>query len=58
MRWVESMMAGKRGDGNDHNISPQAGDFVTKVNTNLLIAFAKGPAREHYPPAKDNMHTV
>ena len=55
MRWVESMMAGHRGDGNDHNISPAAGDFVTKVNTTLLLGFAKGPAREHYPPAKDNL---
>jgi hypothetical protein len=55
MRWVESMMAGHRGDGDDHNISATAADFVTKVNTNLLLAFAKGPAREHYPPAKDNL---
>jgi hypothetical protein len=58
MRWVESMMAGHRGDGNDHNISKTAGDFVTTVNTNLLRAFARGSAREHYPPAKDNLHTV
>ncbi len=54
MRWVESMMAGHRGDGNDHDISPAAGRFVTQVNTNLLRAFSRGPAREHYPPAADN----
>jgi hypothetical protein len=58
MRWVESMMAGKRGDGNDHNIPPSGGDFVTKVNTNLLLAFARGPAREHYPAADDNLDSV
>ena len=49
MRWVESMMAGRRGDGADHHISAAAGRFVTRVNTNLLLAFARGPAREHYP---------
>ena len=55
MRWVESMMAGRRGDGDDHHISAAAGRFVTRVNTNLLLAFARGPAREHYPPARDNL---
>jgi N,N-dimethylformamidase beta subunit-like protein len=55
MRWVESMMAGHRGDGRDHDISPAAGRFVTRVNTNLLRAFARGPAREHYPPPRDNL---
>jgi hypothetical protein len=58
MRWVESMMAGHRGDGADHHISPAAGRFVTRVNTNLLLAFARGPAREHYPPARDNLGTL
>jgi hypothetical protein len=51
-------MARHRGDGNDHNISPAAGDFVTKVSSTLLRAFAKGPAREHYPSAKDNLDTL
>ena len=54
MRWVESMMAGHRGDGNDHDITPAAARFVTRVNTNLLRAFSRGPAREHCPPAADN----
>ena len=58
MRWVESMMAGRRGDGDDHHISAAAGRFVTRVNTNLLLAFARGPAREHYPPARDNLGTL
>jgi hypothetical protein len=58
MRWVESMMAGHRGDGADHQISPAAGRFVTRVNTNLLLAFARGPAREHHPPARDNLGTL
>jgi hypothetical protein len=58
MRWVESMMAGHRGDGDDHYISPAAGDFVSKVNTNLLLAFAKGPARESYPAAQDNLDAI
>jgi hypothetical protein len=55
MRWVESMMAGLRGDGNDHHVSAAAGRFVTRVNTNLLTGFARGPAREHHPPARDNL---
>jgi hypothetical protein len=58
MRWVESMMAGHRGDGPDHNISPATGQFVTHVNTNLLLGFARGPAREHYPAAKDNLEAL
>lgn len=58
MRWVESMMAGRRGDGADHHISAAAGRFVTRVNTNLLLAFARGPAREHYPSARDNLGTL
>ncbi len=55
MRWVESMMAGHGGDGDDHHISAAAARFVTQVNTNLLLGFARGPAREHYPPARDNL---
>jgi len=55
MRWVESMMAGRGGDGTDHHIPAAAGRFVTQVNTNLLLGFARGPAREHYPPAQDNL---
>ncbi|HEX5301484.1 MAG TPA: N,N-dimethylformamidase beta subunit family domain-containing protein [Streptosporangiaceae bacterium] len=55
MRWVESMMAGRGGDGTDHHIPAAAGRFVTRVNTNLLLGFASGPAREHYPPAQDNV---
>ena len=58
MRWVESMMAGHRGDGDDHHISAAAGRFVTRVNTNLLLGFARGPARELYPPAHDNLSTL
>ena len=55
MRWVESMMAGHRGDGDDHHISAATGSFVTRVNTNLLLGFARGPAREHFPAARDNL---
>jgi hypothetical protein len=58
MRWVESMMAGRGGDGTDHRISAAAGRFVTRVNTNLLLAFARGPAREFHPPARDNLSTL
>jgi hypothetical protein len=58
MRWVESMMAGRRGDGTDHHIAAAAGRFVTHVNTNLLLGFARGPAREFYPPAQDNLSTL
>ena len=35
--------------------SGAAGRFVTRVSTNLLRAFARGPARGHYPPAQDNL---
>jgi hypothetical protein len=55
MRWVESMMAGRGGDGTDHGIPAAAGRFVTQVNTNLLLGFARGPARERYPAAQDNV---
>jgi hypothetical protein len=55
MRWVESMMAGHGGDGTDHRIPAAAGRFVTRVNTNLLLGFSRGPAREHHPPARDNL---
>ena len=58
MRWVESMMAGRRGDGADHHISAAAGRFATRVNTNLLLGFARGPAHEFYPPAQDNLSTL
>ena len=58
MRWVESMMAGHRGDGDDHYISASAGRFVTRVNTNLLLGFARGPAREFHPAAQDNLSTL
>ena len=58
MRWVESMMAGHRGDGDDHHITAAAGRFVTRVNTNLLLGFARGPASELYPPAHDNLSTL
>jgi hypothetical protein len=58
MRWVESMMAGRGGDGTGHRISAAAGRFVTRVNTNLLLAFARGPAREFHPPAQDNLSTL
>ena len=58
MRWVESMMAGHRGDGDDHHISAVAGRFVTRVNMNLLLGFARGPAREFYLPAHDNLSTL
>ena len=58
MRWVESMMAGRGGDGTDHHISAAAGRFVTRVNTNLLLGFARGPARELHPAAQDNLSTL
>ena len=58
MRWVESMVAGHRGDGDDHYISASAGRFVTRVNTNLLLGFARGPAREFHPAARDNLSTL
>ena len=58
MRWVESMMAGRGGDGTDHHISAAAGRFVTRVNTNLLLGFARGPARELHPAVQDNLATL
>ena len=58
MRWVESMMAGHGGDGGDHHISAATARFVTQVSTNLLLGFARGPARERYPSAQDNAAAV
>jgi hypothetical protein len=49
MRWVESL----KGDGS-HRVPPRTADFTRRVTTNLLRAFAEGPAgRVH--PAKDNL---
>ena len=39
-------------------ISAAAGRFVTRVNTNLLLGFARGPARELHPAAQDNLSTL
>ncbi|MFF3563769.1 N,N-dimethylformamidase beta subunit family domain-containing protein [Streptomyces sp. NPDC002574] len=49
MRWVGSL----KGDG-DHGMPPAAAVFTRRVTTNLLRAFAEGPAGRRHP-ARDNL---
>jgi hypothetical protein len=58
MRWVESMMAGGTDDGDDHGISTAAAHFTTQVNTNLMRAFAEGPAAHTKPAPHDNLNQI
>ncbi|GAA1985461.1 N,N-dimethylformamidase beta subunit family domain-containing protein [Kitasatospora viridis] len=58
MRWVESLDAS--GDGSNgavHSITGQAAAFTQQVTTNLLKAFAAGPAGKAHPP-QDNVAEV
>ncbi|MEV7011018.1 N,N-dimethylformamidase beta subunit family domain-containing protein [Streptosporangium sp. NPDC051022] len=53
MRWVCAM----RGSNCGHGVTDQAALFVRRATTNILRAFAKGPAAlEH--PAKDNLESL
>ena len=58
MRWVEGLMAGTSEDGGDHGMDAATGTFVTRTTTNLMRAFAAGPADRMQPAAKDNVNAV
>ena len=58
MRWVEGLMAGTSEDGGDHGMDAATGTFVTRTTTNLMRAFAAGPAGRMQPAAKDNVNAV
>jgi hypothetical protein len=58
MRWVEGLMAGGPDDGSDHQMNAATGAFVTQTTTNLMRAFAAGPAGRMKPAPKDNVQEV
>ncbi|MEZ0071182.1 N,N-dimethylformamidase beta subunit family domain-containing protein [Planotetraspora sp. GP83] len=58
MRWTEALMAGTRDSPEAHGIDARTRRFVTTVTTNLLTAFAEGPAGTHRPPPKDNVRKI
>jgi hypothetical protein len=52
MRWVEAIYGDQ-----PHGIGGATPDFVRRVTTNVLLAFARGPAAEQYP-AHDNLGAI
>ena len=58
MRWVEGLMAGGSEDGSDHGMNAATGAFVTQTTTNLMRAFAAGPAGRTRPAPSDNVEEV
>ena len=58
MRWVEGLMAGGSEDGSDHGMDAATGAFVTQTTTNLMRAFAAGPAGRTRPAPNDNVEEV
>ncbi|MFJ4776372.1 N,N-dimethylformamidase beta subunit family domain-containing protein [Streptomyces sp. NPDC088762] len=57
MRWVEALDATTpTGDRANHGLDARAGHFTRTVTTNVLRAFAVGPAG-HHRPAQDNLAT-
>jgi hypothetical protein len=52
MRWVEAIYGDQ-----PHGIGGQTPGFVRQVTTNVLRAFAEGPAAAKYP-AHDNLHAI
>jgi hypothetical protein len=58
MRWVEGLMAGTSDDGSDHQMNAATGAFVTRTTTNLMRAFAAGPAGHTQPAPQDNVSQV
>jgi len=57
MRRVEGLMAGGSEDGSDHQMDAATGAFVTQT-TNLMRAFAAGPAGRMRPTPNDNVEEV
>jgi len=52
MRWVEAIYGDQ-----PHGITGKTPDFVRQVTTNVLRAFADGPAAARYP-ARDNLAAI
>jgi hypothetical protein len=52
MRWVEALYGDQ-----PHGIGGQTPTFVRQVTTNVLRAFADGPAADRYP-ARDNLKAI
>jgi hypothetical protein len=52
MRWVEAIYGDQ-----PHGIGGATPDFVRQVTTNVLLAFARGPAAARYP-ARDNLNAI
>jgi hypothetical protein len=52
MRWVEAIYGDR-----PHGIGGRTPHFVKQVTTNLLRAFADGPAAAKYP-ARDNLDAI
>jgi hypothetical protein len=55
MRWVEALAAARPGGRRAHDMDAGTRRFVTKTTTNLLRAFAQGPAGTNQPPPRDNV---
>jgi hypothetical protein len=58
MRWVEGLLAGTPLGGDEDGMDATTGAFVTQVTTNLMQAFAKGPAGTHMPAPQDNVDAI
>ncbi|WP_218006803.1 N,N-dimethylformamidase beta subunit family domain-containing protein [Microtetraspora fusca] len=56
MRWVEALRAGYPKGPQLHGMDARTRKFVTRTTTNLLRAFARGPAGEHRTAPRDNVH--
>jgi hypothetical protein len=56
MRWVEGLLAGT--PDADNGMDAATGAFVTRTTTNLMRAFAAGPAGHSQPTPKDNVDEV
>jgi hypothetical protein len=52
MRWVQAIAG-----GHEYGITPAANQFVKKATSNILRAFADGPAAAEYP-AQDNLDAM
>jgi hypothetical protein len=52
MRWVQAITG-----GHEYGITPAANQFVKKATSNILRAFADGPAAAKYP-AQDNLDAM
>ena len=56
MRWVEGLLAGT--PDADNGMDPATGAFVTQTTSNLMRAFATGPAGRSQPAPKDNVDEI